>query len=69
MGAVDPQIIEYSPEELAQLRHEGLLRLFQDTGDCLWEVLELSSFMTSEREKLEEVREIVLNLKRLEEER
>ena len=62
-------IREFSPAELAQIRHEGLLRLFQDADNDLWEVLALPHLMTSEREKLEEARAIVLRLKTLEEER
>lgn len=77
MGAVaaemsdirDVEIIEYSPHEMDQLKHEGLLRLFQDTTNDLWEVLELPRLMTSERETLDEARAIVLRLRHLEEEK
>ena len=69
MGAVDPQIIEYSPHEMERLRHEGLLRLFQDTDNDLLAVLGLPHLMGSERNKLIDAKEIVLELLRLEEEK
>ncbi len=66
---MDPEIIEYPPEEVARFRHAGLLRLLQDTDNDILEVLMLPNLMGSERNTLIDAKRVVLELLRLEEEK
>ncbi len=67
--AEEVKVQELSSREIQFLMREGQRWLLADTALFLSEILDMPQLMGSEREKLQEAREIVLHLKALEEER